>query len=101
MQRPAGIGRELHRFRARQQHAEIERREIALLAQPFPLIDDDAVHQGDLAGRTAEGEAADLRPDCRAPRRKVGGAMPVLVHLGFGLLVGQLWVSSVASRHQR
>ena len=46
-----------------QQHAEIERMQIALLVDPFPLVDQHAVHQRDLAGRAAEGEHADLRPN--------------------------------------
>ncbi len=63
--------------------------------EPLPLIDDLAVHQGDLARRTAKGEAADAGPDC-ARFAEAGRC----AH-GFALLVGQLWVSSVASRHQR
>ena len=93
MQAPARIGGELHGFRPRQQHAEIEGREKLLLAEPFALIDDFAVHEGDLARRAAKGEAADAGPDFRGFGE--GG-----IH-GFTLLVGQLWVSSVASRHQR
>ena len=95
MQAPARIGGELHGFRSRQQHAEIEGREKLLLAEPFALIDDFAVHEGDLARRPAKGEAADAGPDFGGfgeRRRRAHG---------FTLLVGQLWVSSVASRHQR
>ena len=95
VQAPARIGGELHGFRPRQQHAEIEGREKLLLAEPFALIDDFAVHEGDLARRTAKGEAADAGPDfCGFGERRRRAH-------GFTLLVGQLWVSSVASRHQR
>ena len=72
MQRPAGIGRELHRFRARQQHAEIERRQISSSLSHFSLIDEDAVHQGDLAGRPAEGEAGRSSPRRRVASREDG-----------------------------
>ena len=59
------------------------------------LIDDFAVHEGDLARRPAKGEAADAGPDFGG-----FGESGRRAH-GFALLVGQLWVSSVASRHQR
>jgi hypothetical protein len=35
----------------------------ALLLDPFLFVHHDAMHQGDLAGRTAEVDAADLEPD--------------------------------------
>ena len=63
VQQPADIGRELLRLRARQQHAEIERVQETRLVDPFLLVDHDAVHHRDLAGRSAEAEAADLEPD--------------------------------------
>ena len=63
VQPPADIGGELHGLRPGQQHAEIERVQEALLADPFPLVDEHAVHQRDLAGGSAEGQDADLRPD--------------------------------------
>ena len=65
VQPPAGIGRELHRLGSRQQHAEAERGEKAALVEPAPLIDQHAVHQGDLRGRTAERQQADLAEDAR------------------------------------
>ena len=59
---PADIGRKLHGFGTRQQHAEIERVQELLLADPFALVHQDAMHQRDLSGRPAEGQHADLRP---------------------------------------
>ena len=63
MQPPADIGRKLHGFGTRQQHAEIERVQERLLADPFALVHQHAMHQRDLAGRAAEGQNADPRPD--------------------------------------
>ena len=73
MEPPAGVSRELHRLGPRQQHAEAERIEIERLGQPFLLIDEDAMHEGDLRGRAAEGEQPDARPgSCRF--RQAGGS---------------------------
>ncbi len=63
VQPPADIGGELHGLGPRQQHAEIQRMQEAVLGDPAPLLDEHAVHQRDLAGRSAEGQHADLRPD--------------------------------------
>jgi hypothetical protein len=52
---PSGIGGKLHGFWSGQQHAETERIQILLFAQPLALFDNFAVHQGDLCGRSAEG----------------------------------------------
>ena len=54
--------RELLRFGAGQQGAVIQRLQEAMLADPFLLFDDDAVHDRDLAGRSAEGKCRDPRP---------------------------------------
>ena len=62
MQQPADVGRELLRLRSRQQHAEVERVQEARLVDPFLLVDHDAMHHRDLAGRAAEVDAADLEP---------------------------------------
>ena len=51
---PADIGRKLLRLRPRQQHAVAERMQEPGLPDPFLLVDDDAVHDRDLACRTAE-----------------------------------------------
>ncbi len=70
---PADIGRELLRLGARQQRAVVQRLQEALLADPFLLLDDDAMHDGDLSGRAAEGQCRDARPD--AHRFAEGNAM--------------------------
>jgi hypothetical protein len=62
VQQPARVGRELLRLGARQQHAEVERVQIARLVDPLFLVDEDAVHHRDLPRRAAEPEAADLQP---------------------------------------
>jgi hypothetical protein len=54
MQQPAGIGGKLHRLGSGQEHAVVERVQEARFVQPFLLVDQDAVHQGDLPGRPAE-----------------------------------------------
>jgi len=62
---PADIGGQLLSLRARQQHAEIQSVQEALLGNPALLIDNRRVHQGDLTGRPAEAQAADARPYTR------------------------------------
>ncbi len=64
------------------------------------------MHHRDLAGRAAEAQERDPQPD---PERLaeadavtgIGLLVHRCVHHDFTLLVGQLWVSLVASRHQR
>ena len=62
VQQPAEIDGELLRLRSRQQHAVVERVQEARLVDPALLVDDDPVHQRDLAGGPAEAEQADLQP---------------------------------------
>ena len=52
---PADVGGELLRLGPRQQHAVVERVQEAALRHPALLLDEDAVHDRDLAGRAAEG----------------------------------------------
>ena len=82
VQQPPGIGRELLRFRARQQHAEVERVQVARLVDPLLLVDENAVHQRDLAGRAPETDAADLQPNAPslAERRGICGRRFRRVH---------------------
>ena len=107
VQQPSDVDRELLRLRPRQQHAEVERVQEPRLADPPLLVDEDAVHDRDLPGRPAERQRRDPEPDphrlgerdaVRRHRRRGPGG-----HLGHGALraLGQLWVSPVASRHQR
>ena len=78
VQQPADIDGELLRLRSRQERAIIERMEEPRLADPALFLDDDAVHDGDLASRAAEAEGGDPRPDPDrlaegdAVRRQVG-----------------------------
>ncbi len=62
MHAPADIGRELHRLRAGQKHAEVQCRQIARLVDPALLVDDDAMHERDLARRAAKRDEPDLGP---------------------------------------
>ena len=63
MHQPADIGGELLRLRARQQHAVVQRVQETRLRYPALLLDDDAVHHRDLAGRSAERQQRDAQPD--------------------------------------
>ena len=67
MHQPADIGRELLRLRAGQQHAIVERMQEAPLGDPALLLDHDAMHHRDLAGRAAEAQERDPQPD---PQRR-------------------------------
>lgn len=96
VQQPADIGGELHGLRPRQEHAEIQRVHEARVGDPAPLVDHDAMHEGDLPGRTAEAEQADAQPDPRRlgqPDRDRGRATHAVA-------AGQLWRSSAAKRAQ-
>jgi hypothetical protein len=67
---PADIGRELLRLRAGQQHAVVERMQEPLFRDPVLFLDDDPMHDRDLAGRPAEAQAGDPQPDAeRLPQR--------------------------------
>ena len=107
VQQPADVGRELLRLRPRQQHAEIERVQEARLVDPFLLVDHDAMHHRDLAGRPAEIDAADLEPDLeelaearlRAPAAvRIRSLSIVVMRLCHAALAGQLWRSCAAKR---
>src|SRR5882757_1552507 len=81
----------------------------APLRDPILLLDEDAVHHRDLTGGPAEAEHCYAAPD--GERFAEGNAVRVFgrcdlwirsnVRHGLALLVGQLCVSLVASRHQR
>ena len=70
-------------------------------ADPFSLVDHEAMHEGDLARRPAEAEATDLEPEpgclgeagTRVAHRSISRGA-----ISFG---GQAWVSFVRSRCQR
>ena len=65
------------------------------------------MHHRDLARGPAKAQAGDAEPDtkCFTEADAVTGISSCLgvtdIHYAFTLLVGQLWVSPVASRHQR
>jgi hypothetical protein len=59
MELPADPGGHLLGLRPGQQVAEVEGVQELLVGQPAPLVDDLAVHQGDLAGRAAKAQTAD------------------------------------------
>ncbi len=65
MQKPAKISRKLLRLGPRQQHAEVQRLQETRLADPALFLDEEAMHDGDLPGRTAEAGEGDLRPCAR------------------------------------
>ena len=70
MQRPAGIGGKLHRFRPRQQHAEIERRQIALSRSSISShrrARDASARSGRPARQRTGGRSS---PRSRGPRRR-------------------------------
>ena len=112
MQQPADIGRKLLRLRPRQQHAIVQRMQEPALGDPVFFLDQDAVHHRDLPGRAAEAEHGDPKPDAESLTEAdavivclcgtgFGGLVHGGIHYDFALLVGQLCVSPVASRHQR
>ena len=109
MQQPADIGRELLRLRSRQQHAVVQCVQEPAFGNPVFFLDQDAMHHRDLSGRTAETQDGDPQPDPKGLTEAdavAGRSFGALLAChdsahGFALLVGQLWVSPDASRHQR
>ena len=102
VQQPADIGRELLRLRPRQQHAEIQRMQEARLVDPLLLVDQDAVHQRDLAGRPAEADRQPILNQTLKASPKVGavgmaGGFDVVMSC-HAALAGQLCRSSAAKR---
>ena len=87
VQRPADVCGELLRLRPGQQHAEIECMQKSRLIDPLFLVDQHAVHHGDLPGRPAEIDAAELEPqpecfaEARRSRRRGGRALRLHRHL--------------------
>ncbi len=63
VQQPADIGGQLLRLRPRQQHAVIERMEKASLGNPAAALHQLLVHDGNLAGRAAKADEAQLEPE--------------------------------------
>src|ERR1700676_5515337 len=63
VQQPADIGRKLLRLRTREQHAVVQRMQKTAFGDPVLFLDQDAVHYGDLPGRTAEAQHGNPQPD--------------------------------------
>jgi len=63
VEQPSDVGRELLCLGTGQQHAIVEGMEETALAHPPLLLDQDAVHDRDLAGRPSEALEGDQRPD--------------------------------------
>ena len=73
VQPPAEVDRELQRLGAGQQHAEIESVGESSLVDPAALIDELAVHDGDLARRSAERDEAEAQPEARRVAERGSG----------------------------
>ena len=84
VQQPADVDGELLRLGAGQQHAVVERVQEPRLADPALLLDQDAVHDRDLAGRAAEAERGDPRPDPHGLAR-TARHVPATVGRGYGV----------------
>ena len=65
MQNPADVDRQLLRFGAGQQHAEIQGVKKLRFRNPFPALDQFLVHDRDLTGGTAETDEAQLQPEAQ------------------------------------
>ncbi|MCY1235043.1 hypothetical protein D9M72_476470 [compost metagenome] len=62
---PADVGGQLLRLGAGQQHAEVQRMQEALLADPAPPLDQLRMHDRDLPGGPAETDEAELEPEAK------------------------------------
>ena len=65
MLQPADVGGQLLRLGARQHHAVVQRVQEAALGNPAPALDQLLVHHGDLPGRPAEADEAELEPEAK------------------------------------
>ncbi|SVJ78553.1 Uncharacterised protein [Klebsiella pneumoniae] len=63
MHQPADIGRQLLSLRARQDHTKVERVQESPFRDPASVIHQLLVHHGDLPGRPAEADEAELQPE--------------------------------------
>ena len=59
---PADVGGQLLRLRPRQQHAVVERVQVAVFRDPAPALDQLLMHHRDLPGRAAEADETQLEP---------------------------------------
>ncbi|RCW82367.1 hypothetical protein C7476_108182 [Phyllobacterium bourgognense] len=63
LQQPANINGQLLGLRSRQQRAVVECMQEARFTDPAFLFDDNPVHHGNLASRTAETQGGNPRPN--------------------------------------
>src|SRR3954468_4786646 len=110
---PTNIDGKLLRLWTRQKVAIVQRVQEPAFRDPAPFLDDDPVHDGDLSGRPAETEQRHAQPDLEGLSethavRRHGLARQYLDRRFCGRAhdrplagVGQLCVSSTASRAQR
>ena len=111
VQQPAEICGQLLRLWPGQQRAEVERMQEPPVADPPALVHHFAMQERDLARRPAERQQADLQPDpgrlCQTGKARRAdprvGCDDRAAHRALPPLLGggQLWLSPVASRHQR
>ena len=76
VQQPADVGGELLCFGPGQHHAEIQRMQEPLFADPVAALDELGVHDGHLPCRPAEADAAQLQPEPESfDKRHRGGTL--------------------------
>jgi hypothetical protein len=86
VQPPPDVGGDLLRLGSWQEHAEVERPQILLLRDPALLLHQLAVHDGDLAGGTAEVYEAELHPEPeRLPEAHGLGLPGTVLRNGLGI----------------
>jgi hypothetical protein len=69
VQQPADVRSELLRLRSRQHHAVVERVQETPFGDPSPPLHQFLMHDGDLSGRSAETDEAELQPEARRLRK--------------------------------
>src|SRR5262249_18909870 len=76
---PADVSGKLLRLGSREQHAVVERVQESLLRYPALFLDEDAVHDSNLPGRSTKAQRRNPQPrpeglaQCHAVARKVRG----------------------------
>ena len=93
MHQPADVGGELLRFRARQEHAVVQRVQETPLGNPTSVHDQFLVHKGYLSSRTPEADEAKLEPkgkglpETHQLRLGVGALDDARIRLDHGLVL--------------
>ncbi|BDQ24106.1 hypothetical protein RQN9TF_33125 (plasmid) [Rhodococcus qingshengii] len=65
VEKPTGVDGELLRLRTGKQHAVVQGMQEAFLSDPAFVVDEHALHDGDLPGGAAEGLQGDQEPRFR------------------------------------